>query len=122
MSWPLTQLLKKDSFQWVIEAQLAFEKLKQAMTALLVLAVPCFDKEFTIETNASSKDVGVVLMQKGRLMAYISQMLSKQAKKKSMYGIKLMAIVLTIQKWRNYLLGKKFIMHNDQKSLKFLVE
>ena len=66
------------------------------MTALPVLVVPCFDKEFVIETNASSEDVGIVLMQKGGPVAYISQTFSEQAKKKSMYEMELMAIVLTI--------------------------
>lgn len=33
-----------------------------------------------------------------------------------------MVIVLTIQKWRHYLIGRHFIMWTDQQSLKFILE
>ena len=33
-----------------------------------------------------------------------------------------MAVVLSVQKWRHYLLGRKFTIISDQKALKFLWE
>ena len=61
-------------------------------------------------------------MQNQRPIAYFSQVLIAWAWRKSVYERELMAIVLVIQKWRPYLLGRRFIVRIDQQSLKFLLE
>ncbi|KAI5408711.1 hypothetical protein KIW84_054516 [Lathyrus oleraceus] len=104
------------------EAQETFEKLKMDMTTIPILAMLDFDKEFVVETDASGQGIGVVLMQGGKPICYMSQTLSDRAQQKSVYERELMAIVITIQKWRPYLLGRHFKIHTDQKSLKFITE
>lgn len=80
---PLTLLLRKDGFLWNEEAQKAFELLKSAMAALPILNVPDFSKPFVIETDASNKGLGAVLLQEGRPVAFLNQTLSDRAQKKS---------------------------------------
>nr|GEW65059.1 hypothetical protein [Tanacetum cinerariifolium] len=71
ISKPLTILLKKNSFTWNLDAQSAFETLKTAMSQALVLALPNFNKPFTVESDASGLGIGAVLQQGGHPIAYL---------------------------------------------------
>lgn len=107
---PLTDQLRKDRFGWTLEATTAFEKLKTAMVSVPVLALPDFNKQFVVE------------MQDQHPLAYYSQVLNSRSQLKSIYEKELMAIVLAVQKWRPYLLGRQIVVRTDQQSLKHLLE
>ncbi|TYK23012.1 Transposon Tf2-6 polyprotein [Cucumis melo var. makuwa] len=104
------------------DAMAAFESLKRAMISVPVLALLDFSLPFTIETDALGTGLGAVLSQNNGPIAYFSQKLSPQAQAKSIYERELMAVVMAVQKWRHYVLGRKFTILSDQKALKFLVE
>ncbi|KAI5418586.1 hypothetical protein KIW84_042997, partial [Lathyrus oleraceus] len=56
-------------------------------------------------------------------IAYFSKALSIiNNLSKSAYEKELMALVLAVQHWRPYLLGRKFVVYSDQKSLRHLLQ
>jgi hypothetical protein len=67
-------LLKKGFlFIWTERLQQAFDTLKQALVTAPILALPDFTKQFQLENDASDLGVGVVLMQQGHPLTFISK-------------------------------------------------
>lgn len=118
---PLTELLKKDAFEWSPTAEDSFRALKTAITSAPVLRLPDFSKTFYVETDASDFGVGAVLLQDNHPLAFFSKKLGPRRRVTSTYSKELYAIVEAVQKWRQYLLGREFIIRTDQKSLKELL-
>jgi len=69
---PMTELLKQVSFKRNPKAQQAFEQIKKKLTQALVLALPCFEKVFEVECNASEVGFVGVLSQEGHPIAYFN--------------------------------------------------
>ncbi|KAH9680798.1 hypothetical protein KPL71_026691 [Citrus sinensis] len=115
---PLTNLLKKGQFCWSKEAETTFKALKLARTQTPVLAMPNFNDVFIIETDASSGSIGPVLQQNGRPIAFMSQALGLAKKAWSTYAKEMLAVVEVVRMLRPYLLGQRFMIQTDQRSLK----
>jgi hypothetical protein len=119
---PLTQLLRKNQFTWSEAAQQAFEQLKQAMATTPVLALPDFQQTFIIETDACDGGIGAVLMQRDQPVAFLSKALTQQHLHLSIYEKEFLALIMAVEKWRQYLQHQEFIIRTDHKSLAYLTE
>uniref|UniRef100_A0A803N657 Reverse transcriptase/retrotransposon-derived protein RNase H-like domain-containing protein n=1 Tax=Chenopodium quinoa TaxID=63459 RepID=A0A803N657_CHEQI len=67
-----------DSFLWNEEAEAAFTALKTTVTSPPVIALPDFSKPFTLETYASRRGIGVVLLQDENPISFLSKALSEK--------------------------------------------
>ena len=120
ISAPLTRLTKKNLvFAWDVDCDDAFRRLKRALTTAPVLVLPDGSKPFTVYTDACGTGLGAVLMQEGRVIAYGGRQLRVHEKNYPTHDLELAAIVFALKSWRHYLLGEKFELFTDHKSLKY---
>ncbi|VFQ96752.1 unnamed protein product [Cuscuta campestris] len=117
---PLTDLLMKDVFQWNDKATEAFSKLKMTLTTVPLLCLPDFSVLFVVDNDAFVTGIEAILLQHEQPVAYFSKKLRLHRLAASTYHKELYAIVEAIHKWRQYLLGREFLIRTDQRSLRKL--
>jgi hypothetical protein len=100
----------------------AFQTLKMAMCTTPVLALLDFTKTFVLECDASGKGISVILMQEGRPLAFTRKQLSERNLGKPIYEKEMLVILHVVYLWHPYLLGKRFQIKTDHKSLKYFLE
>ena len=112
---PLTNLLAKDApFEFDDECLNAFQILKKALTSAPIIQPPDWLRPFKIMCDASDFAVGAVLGQtkdrKHHAISYASKTLSGPQLNYAITKKELLAVIFTIDKFRSYLVGAKFIV------------
>ena len=75
-----------------------------------------------METDACGEGIGAVLMQESHPIAYLSKALAPKHQALSIYEKEFMGVVLAVERWRHYLLGRYFVIKTDHFSLKYLMK
>lgn len=75
-----------------------------------------------METDACATGVGVVLMQNGHPLAFISKALGPKNRGLSTYEKEYLAKLVAVDTWRHYFLQNQFYIHTYQQSLVHLNE
>ncbi|GKB35460.1 putative reverse transcriptase domain-containing protein [Tanacetum coccineum] len=120
---PMTKLTQKSvKFDWGEKAEAVFQLLKQKLCSALILALPEGSENFVVYCNASHKGLGVVLMQKDKVIAYASRQLKVHEKNYSTHDLELGAVVFALNMWRHYLYGTKCVVFTDHKSLQHILD
>ncbi len=91
---------KKEPWHWYEVHQRAFDHIKATIAKDVVLAYPDYSKFFEIYTDASSEQLGAVITQDNRSIAFFSWKLSNTQCKYSVTEIELLAIVKTLKEFK----------------------
>jgi hypothetical protein len=119
---PLTDLTKHGAFIWTEKSHKAFDHMKEVMGSCPVLELLDFALPFVLECDASSEGIGEVLMQGGHPIVFESRKLSEPERLYSIYDKEMLAIMHALTKFRQYLVGSKFVIKTDHNNLKYFLE
>lgn len=121
---PITSLIKKKAqkVNWTEEAELAFTKIKEALTSQPILRPPNYAKSFMIQCDASQYGVGAVLVQldddeKEYVISYYSHKLTKEEQKYHAYERECLAVLKGLDHFKPYVYLQPIVIVTDHHSL-----
>ncbi|GKB60513.1 putative reverse transcriptase domain-containing protein [Tanacetum coccineum] len=92
------------------------------MCSALILTLPKGSEDFIVYCDASHKGLGVVLMQREKVIAYASRQLKIYEKNYTTHDLELGSVVFALKIWRHYLYGTKCTVFTDHKSLQHILD
>jgi hypothetical protein len=120
---PITSLQRKEhKFQWIEDCEKSFQQLKKWLTSAPILRITYLNEDFVVCEDACKEGLGGVLSQNGFIIYYESRKLKEHKRNYAIHDLELETIVHTLNKWRNYLMGRRFKLIIDHNSLKYLFD
>jgi RNase H-like domain found in reverse transcriptase len=115
---PLASLTSnKAKWSWGPQQEIAFQTAKKITAWEVMLAYLDFNKPFKIHTDASHYQLGAVISQKGRPIAFYSSKLNPAQTRYRTTERELLSIIKTLKEYRNILLGHQIKVFTDHKNL-----
>ena len=115
---PLAKLTSKTAkWEWGPVERKAFNDMKKIICREVMLAFPDFSKPFVIHTDASHTQLGAVISQDEKPIAFYSRKLNPAQTRYTTTERELLSIVETLKEFRNILLGHQIIVWTDHKNL-----
>eukprot|EP00804_Cyclotella_cryptica_P006434 CCRYP_018063-RA/>CCRYP_018063-RA protein AED:0.26 eAED:0.28 QI:0/0/0/1/1/1/2/0/354 len=108
---------RRKPWKWTEEHQKAFDDVKATIAKDVSLAYPDYSKGFEIYTDGSKRQLGAVITQNNRPIAFFSRKLSVCQQKYSVTEIELLAIVETLKEFKGMLWGQPIVVYTDHKNL-----
>ena len=112
--------------KWNVEMEKSFESVKKSLCTTAILHCPDPKKLFILDTDASKCGIGGVLSQMDedgneKVIYFASNKLSKVEENYCATRKELLAVIKYVEFFYHYLVGKRFIVRTDHRSLKWLL-
>ena len=91
--------------------------IKKFLARETILAYPKYEELFEIYTDASTRQLGAVITQNERPLAFFSRKLSKPQQKYSVTELELLSIIECLKEFKGMLWGQKLRVFTDHKNL-----
>ena len=82
-----------------------------------MLAYPNYSLPFDVYTDASTRQLGVIITQQGRPIAFFSRKLTETQTRYSVTELELLSIVETLKEFKGMLWGQNITVYMDHKNL-----
>ena len=96
-----------------------FEAIKCGIGREVLLGYPEFNAPFEIHTDASKLQLGAVISQKSKPIAFYSRKVNSAQQNYTTTEKELLSIVETLKEFRNILLGHHITVYTDHKNLTY---
>ena len=106
-------------FEWTNVKQMAFDKIKQIVGHETLLSYPDFNLPFEIHTDASHTQLGAVISQNNKPIAFYSRKLQLAQRRYTTTEHELLSIIKTLKEFKNILLGQQIVVYTDHKNLTY---
>ena len=100
-------------WHWDDVHQTVFKNIKTAIAKDVVLAYPDYSQGFEIYTDSSKFQLGVIITQNNRPLAFFSRKLNTAQQKYSVTEQELLAIVETLKDFKGMLWGQTITVYMD---------
>ncbi|GJV66627.1 putative reverse transcriptase domain-containing protein [Tanacetum coccineum] len=132
----ILELLKKEELQGIHVDSTKIESIKDwaspktpmeirqflGLVGAQILALPKGSEDFIVYCNASIKGLGIMFMQREKVIAYASRQLKIHEKNYTTHDLELGAVVFGLKIWRHNLYGTKCMVFTDHKSLQHILD